>query len=100
MYNSLFLDFQQSGNERYNLYKYFHFSIRSDPFVRRAIYLIAYISRIPLTDGFREEEASISQFQFKHGSHSMFEKRKRRNLCLKKCLEKGPKTESLSKEMH
>ena len=31
-------DFPQSGDERrYNLYKSFHFPIRSDPFIRRAI---------------------------------------------------------------
>lgn len=37
-------DFPQSGDERrYNLYKSFHFPIRSDPFVRRAIYSIADI---------------------------------------------------------
>nr|YP_009475637.1 hypothetical chloroplast RF21 [Allium prattii]YP_009475654.1 hypothetical chloroplast RF21 [Allium prattii]AVK80080.1 hypothetical chloroplast RF21 [Allium prattii]AVK80097.1 hypothetical chloroplast RF21 [Allium prattii] len=37
-------DFLQSGDETYNLYKSFHFPIRSDPFVRRAIYSIADIS--------------------------------------------------------
>nr|YP_010139219.1 hypothetical chloroplast RF2 [Garcinia paucinervis]YP_010139235.1 hypothetical chloroplast RF2 [Garcinia paucinervis]QQK54598.1 hypothetical chloroplast RF2 [Garcinia paucinervis]QQK54614.1 hypothetical chloroplast RF2 [Garcinia paucinervis]QXF60399.1 hypothetical chloroplast RF21 [Garcinia paucinervis]QXF60416.1 hypothetical chloroplast RF21 [Garcinia paucinervis] len=44
-------DFPQSGDERYNLYKSFHFPIRSDPFVRRAIYSIADISGTPLTEG-------------------------------------------------
>ncbi|RZC70928.1 hypothetical protein C5167_034095 [Papaver somniferum] len=44
-------DFPQSGDERYNLYKYFHFPIRFDPFVRRAIYSITNISETPLTEG-------------------------------------------------
>uniref|UniRef100_A0A3Q7I0X2 Ycf2 N-terminal domain-containing protein n=1 Tax=Solanum lycopersicum TaxID=4081 RepID=A0A3Q7I0X2_SOLLC len=44
-------DFPQSGDETYNLYKSFHFTSRSDPFVRRAIYSIAYISGTPLTEG-------------------------------------------------
>ena len=44
-------DFPQSGDETYNLYRSFHFPIRSNPFIRRAIYLIAYISRTPLTEG-------------------------------------------------
>lgn len=44
-------DFPQSGDERYNLYKSFHFPIRSDPFVRRASYSIADISGTPLTEG-------------------------------------------------
>lgn len=70
------------------------FPIRSDPFVRGAIYSIADISRTPLTEGqivhfernycqplsemnpsdwFRRD-ASVSQSQFKHGfdSNSMF----------------------------
>ncbi|KAF1881688.1 hypothetical protein Lal_00032157 [Lupinus albus] len=44
-------DLPQSGDEGYNLYKSFHFPIRSDPFVRRVIYSIADISRTPLTEG-------------------------------------------------
>lgn len=44
-------DFPQSGDKRYNLYKSFHFPIRSDPFVRRAIYSIADIFGTPLTEG-------------------------------------------------
>uniref|UniRef100_UPI0030FE2E18 Ycf2 protein n=1 Tax=Dactylicapnos scandens TaxID=1406284 RepID=UPI0030FE2E18 len=44
-------DFPQSGDETYNLYKSFYFPIRSDPFVRRAIYSIADISGTPLTEG-------------------------------------------------
>nr|WGT74728.1 Ycf2 [Sanguinaria canadensis]WGT74745.1 Ycf2 [Sanguinaria canadensis]WGT74813.1 Ycf2 [Sanguinaria canadensis]WGT74830.1 Ycf2 [Sanguinaria canadensis] len=44
-------DFPQSGDETYNLYKSFHFPIRSDPFVRRAIYSIPDISGTPLTEG-------------------------------------------------
>nr|YP_010195256.1 hypothetical chloroplast RF2 [Flagellaria indica]YP_010195273.1 hypothetical chloroplast RF2 [Flagellaria indica]UAA82238.1 hypothetical chloroplast RF2 [Flagellaria indica]UAA82255.1 hypothetical chloroplast RF2 [Flagellaria indica]ULQ65890.1 hypothetical protein RF2 [Flagellaria indica]ULQ65907.1 hypothetical protein RF2 [Flagellaria indica]ULQ65976.1 hypothetical protein RF2 [Flagellaria indica] len=43
-------DFPQSGDETYNLYKSFHFPIRSDPFVRRAIYSIADLSATPLTE--------------------------------------------------
>nr|YP_010632156.1 hypothetical protein Ycf2 [Monocostus uniflorus]YP_010632174.1 hypothetical protein Ycf2 [Monocostus uniflorus]WBP62198.1 hypothetical protein Ycf2 [Monocostus uniflorus]WBP62216.1 hypothetical protein Ycf2 [Monocostus uniflorus] len=43
-------DFPQSGDETYNLYKSFHFPIRSEPFVRRAIYSIANISATPLTE--------------------------------------------------
>ena len=44
-------NFSQSGDETYNLYKSFHFPIRSNPFVRRAIYLIVDISGTPLTEG-------------------------------------------------
>ncbi|KAF3449766.1 hypothetical protein FNV43_RR05844 [Rhamnella rubrinervis] len=44
-------DFPQNGDEGYNLYKSFHFPIRSDPFVRRAIYSIADISGTLLTEG-------------------------------------------------
>lgn len=83
-------DFPQSGDERYNLYKSLHFPIRSDPFVRRAIYLIAEISGTPLTEGQivnllrtycqplsdmnLSDSEGVSQFQFKHGfdSDSMF----------------------------
>nr|YP_010219340.1 hypothetical chloroplast RF21 [Ensete ventricosum]YP_010219361.1 hypothetical chloroplast RF21 [Ensete ventricosum]UCC34371.1 hypothetical chloroplast RF21 [Ensete ventricosum]UCC34392.1 hypothetical chloroplast RF21 [Ensete ventricosum] len=43
-------DFPQSGDKTYNLYKSFHFPIRSEPFVRRAIYPIADISATPLTE--------------------------------------------------
>nr|UDZ61555.1 hypothetical protein RF2 [Sagittaria guayanensis] len=43
-------DFPQSGDETYNLYKSFHFPIRFEPFVRRAIYSIADISATPLTE--------------------------------------------------
>uniref|UniRef100_A0A6N2KBS5 Ycf2 N-terminal domain-containing protein n=1 Tax=Salix viminalis TaxID=40686 RepID=A0A6N2KBS5_SALVM len=42
-------DFPQSGDE--SLYKSFHFPIRPDPFVRRAIYSIADVSGTPLTEG-------------------------------------------------
>nr|YP_010475623.1 hypothetical protein RF2 [Corydalis livida]YP_010475651.1 hypothetical protein RF2 [Corydalis livida]UVH69910.1 hypothetical protein RF2 [Corydalis livida]UVH69938.1 hypothetical protein RF2 [Corydalis livida] len=44
-------DLPQSGDETYNLYKSFHFPIRSDPFVGRALYSIADISGTPLTEG-------------------------------------------------
>ncbi|THU43603.1 hypothetical protein C4D60_Mb00t10580 [Musa balbisiana] len=43
-------DFPQSGDKTYNLYKSFRFPIRSEPFVRRAIYSIADISATPLTE--------------------------------------------------
>ena len=43
-------DFPKSGDETYNLYKSFHFPIRPDPFVRRAIYSIADISATLLTE--------------------------------------------------
>nr|YP_010038161.1 Ycf2 [Trithuria lanterna]YP_010038188.1 Ycf2 [Trithuria lanterna]QII42273.1 Ycf2 [Trithuria lanterna]QII42300.1 Ycf2 [Trithuria lanterna] len=43
-------DFPQSGDERYNLYKSFHFPTRSDPLVDRAIYSIPDISRTPLAE--------------------------------------------------
>ena len=42
-------NFLQSGEER--LYKSFHFPIRSDPFVRRAIYTITNIFGTLLTEG-------------------------------------------------
>jgi hypothetical protein len=42
-------DFSQSGDE--SLYKSFHFPIRPDSFVRRAIYSIADVSGTPLTKG-------------------------------------------------
>nr|YP_010474066.1 hypothetical protein RF2 [Corydalis crispa]YP_010474083.1 hypothetical protein RF2 [Corydalis crispa]UVH68279.1 hypothetical protein RF2 [Corydalis crispa]UVH68296.1 hypothetical protein RF2 [Corydalis crispa] len=44
-------DLPQSGDETYNLYKSFHFPMRSDPFVGRTIYSIADISGTPLTEG-------------------------------------------------
>nr|YP_010489747.1 hypothetical protein RF2 [Koenigia cyanandra]YP_010489765.1 hypothetical protein RF2 [Koenigia cyanandra]UWM11303.1 hypothetical protein RF2 [Koenigia cyanandra]UWM11321.1 hypothetical protein RF2 [Koenigia cyanandra]UWM11388.1 hypothetical protein RF2 [Koenigia cyanandra]UWM11406.1 hypothetical protein RF2 [Koenigia cyanandra] len=43
-------DFPQRVNERYNLYKSFHFPIRSDLFLRRTFYSIADISGTPLTE--------------------------------------------------
>nr|YP_009299626.1 hypothetical chloroplast RF21 [Pelargonium myrrhifolium]YP_009299670.1 hypothetical chloroplast RF21 [Pelargonium myrrhifolium]AJB99539.1 hypothetical chloroplast RF21 [Pelargonium myrrhifolium]AJB99585.1 hypothetical chloroplast RF21 [Pelargonium myrrhifolium] len=44
-------DFPQSGDERYNLCKSFHFPTRSVPLVDRALYSIADISETPLTEG-------------------------------------------------
>nr|YP_009298777.1 hypothetical chloroplast RF21 [Pelargonium cucullatum]AJB98691.1 hypothetical chloroplast RF21 [Pelargonium cucullatum] len=44
-------DFVQSGDERYNLCKSFHFPTRSGPLVDRALYSIADISETPLTEG-------------------------------------------------
>nr|YP_010121312.1 Ycf2 protein [Sisyrinchium angustifolium]YP_010121330.1 Ycf2 protein [Sisyrinchium angustifolium]QRC77926.1 Ycf2 protein [Sisyrinchium angustifolium]QRC77946.1 Ycf2 protein [Sisyrinchium angustifolium]WDW31782.1 Ycf2 protein [Sisyrinchium angustifolium]WDW31800.1 Ycf2 protein [Sisyrinchium angustifolium] len=111
-------DFLQSGDETYNLYKSFHFPIRPDLFVRRAIYSIADISATPL----REEQIvnfertycqplsdmNISDSEGKNlhqylsfnsnmglihtpcsEKYLPFGKRKKRSLCLKKCVEKG-----------
>nr|XP_048322718.1 ribulose bisphosphate carboxylase large chain-like [Ziziphus jujuba var. spinosa] len=44
-------DFPQNGDEKYNLYKSFHFPIRANPFVRRAIYSIVDIFGTLLTEG-------------------------------------------------
>ncbi|YP_009186211.1 Ycf2 (chloroplast) [Juglans regia] len=111
-------DFPQSGDERYNLYKSLHFPIRSDPFVRRAIYSIADIFGTPLTEGqivnfertyckplsdmnLSDSEGKNLQQYLNFNSnmgliHTPYsekylpsEKRKKRSLCLKKCLEKG-----------
>nr|QXI86363.1 hypothetical protein RF2 [Gentiana producta]QXI86372.1 hypothetical protein RF2 [Gentiana producta] len=112
-------DFPQSGDERYNLYKSFHFPSRSDPFVRRAIYLIADISGTPLTEGqivhFERtygqplsdmnlsdlvEGKNLHQYLNFNSNMGLIhipcsekdlpsEKRKKRSLCLKKCVEKG-----------
>nr|QIT05781.1 Ycf2 protein [Gynostemma burmanicum (nom. inval.)]QIT05798.1 Ycf2 protein [Gynostemma burmanicum (nom. inval.)] len=111
-------DFPQSGDERYNLYKSFHFPIRSDPFVRRAIYSIADISGTPLTEGqivnfertycqplsdmnlSDSEGKNLHQYLNFNSNMGLIhtpcsekylpsKKRKKRSLCLKKCLEKG-----------
>nr|YP_010723671.1 Ycf2 protein [Bolbostemma paniculatum]YP_010723688.1 Ycf2 protein [Bolbostemma paniculatum]WDW27041.1 Ycf2 protein [Bolbostemma paniculatum]WDW27058.1 Ycf2 protein [Bolbostemma paniculatum] len=111
-------DFPQSGDERYNLYKSFHFPIRSDPFVRRAIYWIADISGTPLTEGqivnfertycqplsdmnlSDSEGKNLHQYLNFNSNMGLIhtpcsekylpsKKRKKRSLCLKKCLEKG-----------
>nr|YP_009241790.1 hypothetical chloroplast RF21 [Tofieldia thibetica]YP_009241807.1 hypothetical chloroplast RF21 [Tofieldia thibetica]AMQ13365.1 hypothetical chloroplast RF21 [Tofieldia thibetica]AMQ13382.1 hypothetical chloroplast RF21 [Tofieldia thibetica] len=111
-------DFLQSGHERYNLYKSFHFPIRSDPFVRRAIYSIADISATPLTEEqivnfertycqpFSDMNLSDSEGKSLHQYLSFNPnmglihtpcsekylpsgKRKKRSLCLKKCVDKG-----------
>jgi hypothetical protein len=111
-------DFPQSGDERYNLYKSFHFPIRSDPFVRRAIYSIADIFGTPLTEGqivnfertyckplsdmnlFDSEGKNLQQYLNFNSNMGLIhtpcsekylpsEKRKKRSLCLKKCLGKG-----------
>nr|YP_010723413.1 Ycf2 protein [Dierama igneum]YP_010723431.1 Ycf2 protein [Dierama igneum]WDW26783.1 Ycf2 protein [Dierama igneum]WDW26801.1 Ycf2 protein [Dierama igneum] len=111
-------NFLQSGDETYNLYKSFHFPIRSDLSVRRAIYSIADISATPL----REEQIvnfertycqplsdmNLSDSEGKNlhqylsfnsnmglihtpcsDKYLPFGKRKKRSLCLKKCVEKG-----------
>nr|URF20081.1 hypothetical chloroplast RF21 [Goodyera velutina]URF20098.1 hypothetical chloroplast RF21 [Goodyera velutina] len=111
-------DFPQSGDETYNLYKYFHFPIRSDPFVRRAIYSIADISAIPLTEEqivnlertscqplsdmnlSDSEGKNLHQYLSFNSNMGLIHtpcsekylpsgKRKKRSLCLKKCVEKG-----------
>ncbi|RYR25703.1 hypothetical protein Ahy_B02g059667 [Arachis hypogaea] len=110
--------FPQSGDEGYNLYKSFHFPIRFDPFVRRAIYSIADISGTPLTEGqivnFERtyckplsdmnlpdsEGKNLHQYLNLNSNVGLIhtpcsekylpsEKRKKRSPCLKKCLEKG-----------
>nr|YP_009584339.1 hypothetical chloroplast RF2 [Aconitum brachypodum]YP_009584357.1 hypothetical chloroplast RF2 [Aconitum brachypodum]YP_010031186.1 hypothetical chloroplast RF2 [Aconitum pendulum]YP_010031204.1 hypothetical chloroplast RF2 [Aconitum pendulum]YP_010127538.1 hypothetical chloroplast RF2 [Aconitum flavum]YP_010127555.1 hypothetical chloroplast RF2 [Aconitum flavum]YP_010313351.1 hypothetical chloroplast RF2 [Aconitum stylosum]YP_010313367.1 hypothetical chloroplast RF2 [Aconitum stylosum]W len=110
-------DFLQSGDETYNLYKSFHFPIRSAPFVRRALYSIADISGTPLTEGqivnfertycqplsdmnpSDSERKNLHQyFNFNSNMgliHTPYsekylpsKKRKKRSLCLKKCVEK------------
>nr|YP_010260867.1 hypothetical chloroplast RF21 [Corybas macranthus]YP_010260879.1 hypothetical chloroplast RF21 [Corybas macranthus]UIX55918.1 hypothetical chloroplast RF21 [Corybas macranthus]UIX55930.1 hypothetical chloroplast RF21 [Corybas macranthus] len=114
-------DFPQSGDETYNLYKLyksFHFSIRSDPFVRRAIYSIADISATPLTEekivnlertscqplsdmNLSDSEGNnLHQYLSFNSNMGLIHtpcsekylpsgKRKKRSLCLKKCVEKG-----------
>nr|YP_009661882.1 Ycf2 [Mimosa pudica]YP_009661900.1 Ycf2 [Mimosa pudica]QCT83227.1 Ycf2 [Mimosa pudica]QCT83245.1 Ycf2 [Mimosa pudica] len=111
-------DFPQSGDERYNLYKSFHFPIQSDPFVRRAIYSIADISGTPLTEGqivyfertycqplsdmnlSDSEGKNLRQYLNFNSNMGLIhtpcsekylpsEKRKKRGLCRKKWLEKG-----------
>uniref|UniRef100_UPI003000FB6C Ycf2 protein n=1 Tax=Amorphophallus tonkinensis TaxID=1720486 RepID=UPI003000FB6C len=101
-------DFQKSGDETYNLYKSFHFPIRPDPFVRRAIYSIADISATPLTEEqiVNFERTSCQPFSDMNLSDSegknshkyvtnmglihteKYGKRKKRSLCLKKCVDK------------
>nr|UEN67600.1 hypothetical protein RF2 [Sophora davidii]UEN67619.1 hypothetical protein RF2 [Sophora davidii] len=111
-------DFTQSGDEGYNLYKSFHFPIRPDPFVRRAIYSIADISGTPLTEGQivnfdrtycqplsdmnlpDSEGKNLHQYLNFNSNMGLIhtpcsekylpsEKRKKQSPCLKKCLEKG-----------
>nr|YP_011026477.1 hypothetical chloroplast RF21 [Echeveria chihuahuaensis]YP_011026494.1 hypothetical chloroplast RF21 [Echeveria chihuahuaensis]WQN00472.1 hypothetical chloroplast RF21 [Echeveria chihuahuaensis]WQN00489.1 hypothetical chloroplast RF21 [Echeveria chihuahuaensis] len=111
-------DSPQSGDETYNLYKYFHFPIRSDPFVPRAFYSIADISGTPLTEGeivhfertycqplsdlniSDSEGKNLHQYLNFNSNMSLIhtpcsekdlpsENRKKRSLCLKKCVEKG-----------
>nr|UDZ61538.1 hypothetical protein RF2 [Hydrocleys nymphoides]UDZ61539.1 hypothetical protein RF2 [Hydrocleys nymphoides] len=110
-------DFPQSGDKTYNLYKSFHFPIRFEPFVRRAIYSIADISATPLTEEqivnlertycqpFSDMNLSDSEGKNLHQYLSFnanmglihtpcsekylpSAKRKKRSLCLKKCVEK------------
>nr|YP_009433354.1 hypothetical chloroplast RF21 [Zostera marina]YP_009433371.1 hypothetical chloroplast RF21 [Zostera marina]ATD85264.1 hypothetical chloroplast RF21 [Zostera marina]ATD85281.1 hypothetical chloroplast RF21 [Zostera marina] len=110
-------NFPQSGDETYNLYKSFHFPIRFDPFVGRAIYSIADIYATPLTgeqivnsertycQPFSDmnlsdsEGKNLQQSLSFNSSMSLIPipcsekylpsgKRKKRSLCLKKCVEK------------
>nr|ANP25646.1 Ycf2 [Schisandra chinensis] len=109
-------DFPQSGDERSNLYKPFYFPTRSDLFVRRAIYSIAEISETPLTEGqvvnFERTycqpllDMNLSELEGKNlhqylrfnsnmglihipcsEKYLPSRKRKKRSLCLKKCVE-------------
>nr|YP_010975254.1 hypothetical protein RF2 [Plantago major]YP_010975280.1 hypothetical protein RF2 [Plantago major]UCS09012.1 hypothetical chloroplast RF21 [Plantago asiatica]UCS09038.1 hypothetical chloroplast RF21 [Plantago asiatica]WNX90906.1 hypothetical protein RF2 [Plantago major]WNX90932.1 hypothetical protein RF2 [Plantago major] len=109
-------DFPQSGDETYNLYKSFHFPSRYDPFVRRTSFSIADISGTPLTEGQRvhfertccqplsarnlsdSEEKNLHQYLNSNmgliptpcsEKDLPCKKRKKRRLCLKKCLAKG-----------
>nr|YP_010274518.1 hypothetical chloroplast RF21 [Wisteria brachybotrys]UJT97038.1 hypothetical chloroplast RF21 [Wisteria brachybotrys]UJT97342.1 hypothetical chloroplast RF21 [Wisteria brachybotrys] len=111
-------NFPQSGDEGYNLDKSFHFPIRSDPFVRRAIGSIADISGTPLTEeqivNFERtyceplsdmnlpdsEGKNLHQYLNFNSNMGLIhtpysekylssETRKKRSPCLKKCLEKG-----------
>nr|QXO02874.1 Ycf2 [Cheirostylis montana]QXO02886.1 Ycf2 [Cheirostylis montana] len=111
-------DFPQSGDETYNLYKSFHFPIRSDSFVRRAIYSIADISAIPLIEEqivnlertscqplsdmnlSDSEGKNLHQYLSFNSNMGLIHtpcsekylpsgKKKKRSLCLKKCVEKG-----------
>nr|VDD22482.1 unnamed protein product [Brassica rapa] len=96
-------------------YKSFHFPIRSDPLVRRAIYSIADISGTPLIEGQRvnlertycqtlsdmnlsdSEEKSLHQYLNFNSNVGLIHtpcsekylQRKKRSLCLKKCVDKG-----------
>ncbi|CAI9119163.1 Ycf2 protein (plastid) [Oldenlandia corymbosa var. corymbosa] len=111
-------DFPQSGDETYNLYQSFHFLSRSDRFVRRAIYSTADISGTPLTEAqivnlertycqplsdmnlSDSEGKNLHQYRNFNSNMGLIhtpcsekylpsEKRKKRSLCLKKCVEKG-----------
>nr|YP_010157923.1 Ycf2 [Dioscorea persimilis]YP_010157940.1 Ycf2 [Dioscorea persimilis]QGQ61680.1 Ycf2 [Dioscorea persimilis]QGQ61687.1 Ycf2 [Dioscorea persimilis]QRG29870.1 Ycf2 [Dioscorea persimilis]QRG29887.1 Ycf2 [Dioscorea persimilis] len=110
-------DFPQSGDETHKLYKSFHFPIRSDPFVRRAIYSIADISATPLTEEqianfertycqplsdmnlFDSEGKNLHQYLSFNSNMGLIHtlcsekylpsgKRKKQSFCLKKCVEK------------
>nr|YP_007476091.1 hypothetical chloroplast RF21 [Dasypogon bromeliifolius]YP_007476109.1 hypothetical chloroplast RF21 [Dasypogon bromeliifolius]AEZ48738.1 hypothetical chloroplast RF2 [Dasypogon bromeliifolius]AGE93155.1 hypothetical chloroplast RF21 [Dasypogon bromeliifolius]AGE93175.1 hypothetical chloroplast RF21 [Dasypogon bromeliifolius] len=110
-------DFPQSGDETYNLYKSFYFPIRSDPFVRRAIYSIVDISATSLTEEqivnlertycqplsdmnlSDSEGKNLHQYLSFNSNMGLIHtpcsekylpsgKRKKRSLCLKKCVEK------------
>nr|YP_010460379.1 Ycf2 protein [Citrus indica]YP_010460397.1 Ycf2 protein [Citrus indica]UUC05669.1 Ycf2 protein [Citrus indica]UUC05687.1 Ycf2 protein [Citrus indica] len=122
-------DFPQSGDERYNLYKFFPFPIRSDLLVRRAIYSIAAISGTPLTEGqivnfertycqplsdmnrSDSDEKNLHQYLNFNSNMGLIHtpcsekylpsekrKRKKRSLCLKKCVEKGQMSRTFQRD--
>nr|YP_009751155.1 hypothetical protein RF2 [Pyrularia edulis]YP_009751166.1 hypothetical protein RF2 [Pyrularia edulis]QIJ98534.1 hypothetical protein RF2 [Pyrularia edulis]QIJ98535.1 hypothetical protein RF2 [Pyrularia edulis] len=120
-------DFPQSGDETYNLYKSFHFPMRTDPFARRAIYSIADISGTPLTEGqivhfertycqplsdmnlSDSEGNNLHQYLNFNSNMGLIptprsekylpsEKRKKQSLCLKKCVEKGQMYRTLQRD--
>nr|YP_009532487.1 Ycf2 [Echinacanthus longipes]YP_009532505.1 Ycf2 [Echinacanthus longipes]AYA72880.1 Ycf2 [Echinacanthus longipes]AYA72881.1 Ycf2 [Echinacanthus longipes] len=106
-------DFPQGGDETYNFFQSFHFPSRYDPFVLRTSYSIADISGTPLTEGqivnFESQPLSDMNLSDSEGKnlHQCLnsnmglihtpcsekylpsEKRRKRSLCLKKCVEKG-----------
>nr|YP_010249895.1 hypothetical protein RF2 [Strobilanthes biocullata]QTT78337.1 hypothetical protein RF2 [Strobilanthes biocullata] len=103
-------DFPQGGDETYNLSKSFHFPSRYDPFVLRTSYSIADISGTPLTEGqivnFESQHMNLSDSEGKNLHQCLnsnmglihtpcsekylpSEKRRKRSLSLKKCVEKG-----------
>nr|WOC91440.1 Ycf2 protein [Utricularia graminifolia]WOC91450.1 Ycf2 protein [Utricularia graminifolia] len=114
--SNIFNDFPQSVDETYNLYKSFHFPSRYDPFVRRTSYSIEEISGTPLTEGqivnleriycqpLSDMNLSDAEgknlHQYLNSNMGLIhppcsekylpsEKRKKRSLCRKKCVEKG-----------
>nr|WRW10986.1 Ycf2 protein [Aeginetia sinensis]WRW11012.1 Ycf2 protein [Aeginetia sinensis] len=108
-------DFPQSGDDTYNLSKSLHYSSRYDPFVRRTIYSITDISGPsiteeqivnfertycqPLSDMNLSDSEGKNLHQYRNSNMGLIhtpcsdkylpvEKRKKRNLCLNKCVDK------------